>query len=200
MIPGKKFDRKYFSSGIYKDYKKLVSQWVEPVAKRISRFFQNKPSAKILDVGCGFGDLLAELQDKYNLEVAGLECSPYAVRKSITSVKNKIKKGSILTLPLFKKNSFDAVICFDVIYYFTFKETEKVIRNLVDISRGYIFFNSIYRHSRDASQKINPDFLRKVVLSKKEYIDIFSQNGAKLVESFYSENGGATLVFKKIQK
>lgn len=195
MIPSKKFDKKYFLSGAYRDYQKILSQWVPAVARKISRALKKNSSAKVLDAGCGFGNLLAELQNKYGFEVAGLEYSSFAVKKAIPSVRKKIKKGTILNPP-FKKNSFDAVICFDVIYYFDYQETVEVVKNLADLSRNYIFFNSLYRHSKDASQKHNPDQLRKIVLSKKEYIDLFSQNGAKLVGSFYADNGGETLIFK----
>lgn len=166
------------------------------MARRIYRVLKGKNSARVLDIGCGYGDLLAELQDKYNFSVAGLDPSPYAIKKALPSVKKKIKKGSILKLP-FKKNSFDVVVCFDVIYYLTVRETKKAIKNLIDVSRGYIFFNSIYRHSRDSSQKINPDPLRITVLSKKEYIDLFAKNKAKLIGSFREDNGGQTLVFEK---
>ena len=198
MIPSKKFDKNFFSSGpYYKNYRKLLGEWVVPVAKRIHQILKDKPSAKILDVGCSFGNLLAELQNKYHFQVRGLEFSSYAIKKSEPSVRTKIKKGSVLNLP-FKRNSFDAVVCFDVIYYIHLGETARAIKNLVDVSKNYIFFNSIYRHSRDASQKYNPDRLRLTVLSKKEYIDFFFQSGAKLIKHFYSENGGDILVFRKI--
>lgn len=197
MVPNKKFDKNFFSSGVYRNYKKVLSEWVKPVAKKIYKRLKDKPSPKILDAGCGFGNLLAEFQNKYHFQVQGLEHSYYARLKADSSVRKKIQKGSILTPP-FERNSFDAVICFDVVLYFTLEETKKVIQNLVDISNRYIFFTSIYRHSRDASQKNNPDPLRKVVLPKKEYIDIFSQSGAKFIENFYGENGGDILVFKKI--
>ncbi len=113
-----------------------------------------------------------------------------------SAVKKKIKKGSILKLP-FKKNSFDAVLCFDVIYYVHPKETAQAIKNLVDVSKEYIFFSSLYRHSLEASQKHNPDPLRLPVLSKKEYISLFRKSGAKLVSHFYSQNSEDILVFKK---
>ena len=199
MIPRKKFDKKFFSSGVYDNYQALLASWVGPVAKKISKILEVKKEAKVLDVGCGFGTLLAELQDKYNFRVAGLEYSPYAIQKSEPSVRAKIKKGSILRLP-FKKNSFDVVVCFDVIYYVNPKETPKAIKNLIDTSRKYVFFSSLYRHSLEASQKHNPDPLRLTVLSKKEYIDFFSKNGAKLIEHFYSRNGEDILVFKKFRK
>lgn len=196
MIPSKKFDKKFFTSGVYHNYKNILAQWIKPMAKRISNFLKGKPSPKILDVGCGFGDLIAELQQKYNFSVVGLELSPYAIDRACPSVKSKIKRGSISKLP-FKQNNFDVVVCFDVIYYLTLKEVKKAIKNLVGVSRDYIFFNSIYRHSKDASQKKNPDPLRITVLSKKEYINLFSQNGAKFIKSFREENGGETLVFQK---
>lgn len=196
MISDKKFDKKFFTSGGYKNYKEILSWWVKPVARRIYSVLKNKPTAKVLDVGCGFGDLIAELQDRYNLSIAGLDCSSFAVKKACSSVRKKIKKGSILKLP-FKKNSFDVVVCFDVIYYLTLEETKKAIKNLIDVSRDYIFFNSLYRHSREASQKINPDPLRITVLSKKEYINLFRKNRASIVGSFREDNGGQTLIFKK---
>lgn len=197
MIPGRKFNKKYFSSGTYRNYKKLTSQWVGPVAKKIYQVIKNNPSAKILDVGCAQGYLMAELQNKYHLFVEGLDYSSYAVRNTEKSVRKKIRKGNILKLP-FKKNSFDVVICFDVANYLTPKETVKAIKNLIDISRNYIFFSAIYRHSRWASQKINPDRLRINTLSQREYINLFSQNRAKFIKSFWGENGGNVLVFKKI--
>jgi len=196
VISSKKFDKKYFASGTYKNYQKILKEWVEPEAKRIYRFLRKRKQVKVLDVGCGFGNLIAELQNKYGFEVSGLELSSYAIEKALPSVKGKIKKGSISKSP-FKKNSFEAVVCFDVIYYFNFPETKKVIKNLVNLAKEYVFFNTLYRHSKEASQKHNPDPLRIKPLSKKEYIDIFSQNGAKLVKTFAAENGGEILIFKK---
>lgn len=196
MISGKKFDKKYFTSDSYHNYEEILGGWVKPIAKRISNILRDKPSPKILDVGCSFGDLIAELQDRYKFSVAGLEVSPYAIKKACPLVKTKIKEGSILKLP-FEKNNFDVVICLDVVCYLTQEETARAIKNLVEVSRGYIFFSSIYRHANEASQKINPDHLRIATLSKKEYADIFFKYGAKLIKKFYGENGGDVLVFKK---
>lgn len=198
MISGKEFDKKFFTSGSYHNYKKILGEWVKPMARRISNLLKDESSPKILDVGCGFGDLIAELQDRYNFSVAGLEVSLYAIKKACSSVRGKIKEASILKLPFKKRNSFDVVVCFDVVCYLTPEETAKAIENLIDVSRGYIFFSSIYRHANEASQKRNPDPLRRATLSKKEYVDIFSKNGARFVKKFYGENGGDVLVFKKL--
>lgn len=199
MILGKSFDKQYFSSGTYKiyKYKEMLDEWVGPMAKRIAKTLKDRKKVKVLDVGCSFGNLIAELQDKYGFEVKGLEYSAYAIKKALPTVRRKIKEGTILNPP-FKKNSFDAVVCFDVVCHLPKEEVARAIKNLIVLSRHYIFFASIYRHSMWTSQKINPDKLRVTTLSQKEYIDIFSANGAKFVEKFYGGNGGEVLVFKKL--
>ena len=192
----KNFDKKYFSSGSYKNYKKEAERWVPKVARKIRRIIGNEP-AKILDVGCAHGYLIAELQNKYGYEVRGIDYSQYAVKNSEKSVREKISQGDILKLP-FKKDEFETVICLDVINYLREEEIPKAIQNLVNVSKKYIFFGAIFKQAWTASQKQNPDKFRQSVLSKKEYIGIFKQYKAKFVKSFDGENGGAILVFKKI--
>ena len=196
MILAERFDKRYFSSGVYKNYKDILAEWVGPVAKRISRLLKNKPTSKILDVGCGFGNLIAELQNKYHFQVEGLEYSSDAIKRADQTIRKKIKNGSILKLP-FQKNSFDVVVCFDVVSYLTLEETAKAIKNLVKVSKNYIFFSTVYCHSIWASQKLNPDKLRVTTLSQKDCINLFSQNRARFIKKFYGENGGDILVFKK---
>lgn len=191
----KNFDKDYFNSGSYKNYKKEADRWVPKTARKINKIVGNK-SVKILDVGCAHGYLIAELQNKHKYSVRGVDFSSYAVRYSEQSARNKISQGDILNLRL-KKNSFDVVICFDVINYLKDDEVPAAIKNLVNIAKKYVFFGAIFKHSWTASQKWNPDKLRKNVLSKKEYCEIFKKNGARLAGSFDGENGGAVLVFKK---
>lgn len=191
----KNFDKKYFSSGSYRSYKKLADSWVPIVARRIDKVI-GKKEARILDVGCAHGYLVAELQNKYGHNVRGIDYSDYAVKNSEKSVRGKIKRGNILKLP-FKKNNFDIVICLDVINYLEEKDIPVAVKNLVGIAKKHIFFGAIFKHSWTASQRWNPDKFRKSVLAKKEYIDIFKKYGMKLVKCFDGENGGAVLIFKK---
>ena len=195
-MASKNFDEEYFSSGSYKNYKKEAKRWVPRVARKISKIIGNK-TAKILDVGCAHGYLIAELQNEHKYSVRGIDFSTHAVKNPEHSVRNKISQGDILNLP-FKKNNFDAVICLDVINYFKDNDVSAAIKNLVNIAKKYVFFGAIFKRSWTASQKWNPDKLRKSVLSKKEYSEIFEKNGAKLAGSFDSDNGGTILIFRKI--
>lgn len=192
----KKFDKEYFNSGSYKDYRKEAARWVPKTARKINKIVGKRP-AKVLDVGSAHGFLVAELQNKFGYVVQGVDYSAYAVKNSEISVRKNIVRGNILNLP-FKKNNFDAVICLDVINYLEENEIPKAIQNLVSVSKKYIFFGAIFKYSWTASQKWNPDKLRKSVLSKKEYSGIFKKSRAKLAESFDGENGGSILVFQKV--
>jgi len=194
-MASKNFGKEYFSSGSYEDYKKEAERWVPKTARKINKIISNKP-AKILDVGCAHGYLIAELQNKHGHSVRGVDYSPYAVKNSEKSVRGKIKRGNIQKLN-FRKNEFDAVICLDVINYLEENNIPKAIQNLAGVSKKYIFFGAIFKHSWTASQKWNPDKFRKSVLAKKEYIEIFKKYGAKFAESFDGENGGSILVLKK---
>jgi SAM-dependent methyltransferase len=194
-MASKNFDEEYFNSGSYKNYKKETDRWVPHVAQKINKIIGDK-TANIMDIGCAYGYLLAELQNEYKYSVKGIDFSSYAVKESEPSVRNKVSQGDILNLP-FKKNSFDVVISLDVINYLKDNEVPVAIKNLVNIAREYVFFGAIFKYSWTASQKWNPDKLRKSVLSKKEYAEIFEKNGMKLAEEFDGENGGAILVFKK---
>ncbi|MFA5926415.1 MAG: methyltransferase domain-containing protein [Parcubacteria group bacterium] len=194
-MANKNFDKGYFSSGSYKDYKKEAERWVPKTAGKIDKIIGNKPM-RILDVGCAHGYLIAELQNKYGHSVRGIDSSSFAVKKSDASVREKISQGDILRLP-FKKNNFDVAICLDVINYLNEEEISKAVRNLANTAKKYIFFGAIFKRSWTASQKWNPDKLRKSVLSKKGYTGIFRENGAKFAGSFDGDNGGAILVFEK---
>lgn len=194
-MPSKNFDKEYFNSGSYEDYKKETDRWVPKVARKINKIVGSDP-VKLLDVGCAHGYLIAELQNKFGHVVRGVDYSEYAVKNSEISVRKKISRGDILCLP-FKKNSFDAVICLDVINYLSEEEVPKAVQSLVNVSKKYIFFGAIFKYSWTASQKWNPDKFRKSVLSKKEYSEIFKACGAKLAEIFDGDNGGSILVFKK---
>jgi SAM-dependent methyltransferase len=194
-MANKNFGKEYFNTGSYEEYEKEAERWVPKTARKIDRIIGNGP-AKILDVGCAHGYLIAKLQNEYGHHVRGIDYSCYAVKNSENSVRKNISQGDILRLP-FKKNNFDAVICLDVINYLGEDKIAPAICSLVNISKKYIFFGAIFKHSWTASQKWNPDELRKSVLAKKEYADIFKKIGAKLAGSFDGENGGSILVFEK---
>lgn len=66
--------------------------------------------AKILDVGCGDGELLALLQEKRNADVRGLEISEDGVAAAVTRGLSVIQGDADKDLEIFPDNTFDLVI------------------------------------------------------------------------------------------
>ncbi len=85
--------------------------------KIISIIFQNglTPNSKILDFGCGRGDLLRLLRENMRCKkLYGVDFDPVLVK--MTSAYAETKLGSIEQLPeLFPPGSFDIVICSHVL-------------------------------------------------------------------------------------
>lgn len=94
----------------------------------------------VLDVGCGEGFTLARLQkEKIGKGYEGIEHDQRAIELGNKLYpKIKITKGDIYSLP-YKNNSFDLVICTEVLEHLT--EPKKAYRELIRVSRKYILLS-----------------------------------------------------------
>jgi SAM-dependent methyltransferase len=112
--------------GIYKkigDYHKNISpKWsYYPLYLEKLRFIdgflsKNAKGKKILDIGCGDGDLVEKYRNQgYDMQGLDLNYS-----------SEFVKKGSILNLP-YKNESFDVLLCLDVLQYLDFDGQEKAL-------------------------------------------------------------------------
>lgn len=69
----------------------------------------------ILDAGCGVGDMIVLLKNKYR--VVGIDASKDAVNYcSHKGIAEKVILGDISSLP-FENNSFDGIVSLDVLYH-----------------------------------------------------------------------------------
>ena len=75
----------------------LAEQWI-------------KPGARVLDLGCGDGELLAHLRDKRHVRGYGLEISASKITDAVRRGVNVIEQNLNLGLGNFRDASFDTVI------------------------------------------------------------------------------------------
>jgi glycosyltransferase involved in cell wall biosynthesis/ubiquinone/menaquinone biosynthesis C-methylase UbiE len=87
--------------------------------------------SSILDVGCGNGLITNQLPD--HLKVVGLDRSEEALKY----VRREKILGDILNIPL-DNESFDLVICNDVLEHLTNEEREQSLKELARVARKYI--------------------------------------------------------------
>lgn len=91
----------------------------------LRRYLPVKKNLKILEVGCGTGANLSWLANFGS--VIGLDISQEALKYA--RKKGKVKKGDVTALP-FRANSFDLVVCLDVLYHSWVKDYSKALLEL----------------------------------------------------------------------
>lgn len=106
--------KKFFYDLIYEQEK--IHWWYKIRRKivfdLIKKFFVTDSNKTILDIGCGTGFLLKELQNFGR--VYGIDCAPKALDYCRKRGLKNVKKGNILDIP-FGDNQFDIALALDVL-------------------------------------------------------------------------------------
>jgi len=118
-----------------KDYDKKWAFYVEATTRETLARLRILPTDRVLDVGCGTGELLARLAAKYpEARLAGLDPVPemLEVAKGKVSERVDLRVGWANQLP-WPDSSFDVVVSCNVFHYITHpvaavRELERVVR------------------------------------------------------------------------
>ncbi len=89
----------------------------------------------VLEVGCGDGRIINDLIGKYE-RICGLDISLEGLEK----VKADKVQGSVDDLP-FPDNSFDLVICSEVLEHLPYSIYQKAIKEIMRVTRKYILIS-----------------------------------------------------------
>lgn len=139
----KKFGKEYFDGDRKYGYGgyRYDGRWVK-VAKDIIEFFNLKPHAKILDIGCGKGFLVYDLL-KHGMDAYGLDISEYAIKNSPFTIRNRLKTGTAKKLP-YQDKSFDLVLSINTIHNLPRAGVITALQEIERVSRGnsYIVVDS----------------------------------------------------------
>jgi ubiquinone/menaquinone biosynthesis C-methylase UbiE len=114
----------------------------EAVAETVIKRYNLDSKKKLLDVGCGKGFLLHDLQKKcQGITLRGLEVSQYAIDKAHGNTREVIDFGSAATLS-YADNEFDCVTSINTFHFLTPEECQvalnEMVRVMKDPSKGFI--------------------------------------------------------------
>lgn len=105
----------------------------------------------ILDVGCGSGVLLNKIRNINKHTVTGTDLSEEAVRIVNEKLKLECFVGSITNLKV-EDNSYDTIICSEVIEHLYSEDLEKAFSELVRVSKDRIIISTPYLENLEYHQ------------------------------------------------
>ena len=119
----------------YGGYKYIPGRWA-PVARAMAEHYGLKAGDRVLDVGCGKGFQLVELQKAVpGLIVHGVDISEYALENAHESVKNSLALGSAARLP-FPDKFFDYVLSINTLHNLASYDLHSSLLELERVGRG----------------------------------------------------------------
>jgi SAM-dependent methyltransferase len=161
----------------YGGYKYIPGRWA-PVAKAMAAHYGLKAGDRVLDVGCGKGFQLVELQKAVpGLIVHGLDISEYAIENAHESVKDSLVLGTAAKLP-FPDDYFDYVFSINTLHnllnYELFDALEEIER--VGKKSKYICVES-YRTEPEKVNLLYWQVTCQAFLNPDEWLWFFSKAG-----------------------
>lgn len=182
----------------YEVWEKLAHKynrlWVQKYSLRPTRrevksivlpLLRKNNELKILDIGCGTGQLAKEISKRFNdVDYTGIDVAANMVSIAKASNKGKNVKFSVCPIEKFDtENKFDIIICTHSFPYFPNKEDMlKKITDMCNKGGRIVIVNS----STNSLKDLIINFFLKTTTSKAEYLSIrkmkkmFKANGLKI--------------------
>lgn len=179
------FDETYYTTDGYDDYLTRFKEEGNDLVSRLIKVIEPDSSWYFLDVGCGMGGTILALRElKY--KAWGIETSSFCLERS--PAKNWMKAGNVCKLS-YKDNSFNVVICMDVLCYLNKQKAIQASKELVRVAKHYLYIESVCKGSPNSNQRLNPDLLRKDrdLLTKNELKRMFENNDTLFLKPLYTK-------------
>ncbi len=172
---------------------KLIHSTVNVYRALLIKYFLHPK--KVLDVGCGTGDLVKWLR-RFGIDAYGVEISSAALDMAHSSVKNYLHSGDLTSLS-FKDGEFDLVITVDVLEHIERSKLKKAIGETARVSRSRILHKIYTRENSWISYFHRKDRSHLSILSKSQWREMFSQfhNFTVLPNSFFKLPGFMETIF-----
>ena len=173
---GKEFfdgDRKFGYGGLTYNPK----YW-ENVVKDFVEYYEIKPDAKILDVGCAKGYMVYDFKRQYpGLEMHGVDISEYAIKNCHPEVKDNLQVGKAESLK-FEDNYFDLVISINTVHNLELKDCVNSIKEISRVSKGNSFITvDAYNSDEEKERMFKWNLTAKTIMSTNDWKDTFKKIG-----------------------
>ena len=174
MKVARKFDKDFWDGQRKYGYGgyKYIPGLLKPLAERIINYYGLNNSSKILEVGCGKGYLLYEINNILpDIEFFGFDISEYAIKNSKKEIKNNLFVHKAEEKYPYEDNTFDLVICINTLHNL---EIENLAKSFSEINRVGIKKYIVVESYRDEKELFN---LQCWALTANAFLVIKNGNG-----------------------
>lgn len=149
----KQFGKEYWDGDRYHGYGgyHYDGRW-KPLAQQLIDHYQLSPSSRVLDVGCGKGFLLHEIQTLLQNDVHGIDISQYAIDHAKETVKPTLCHGNATHLP-YPNHSFDLVISINTLHNLKIHDLFSGLREIVRVMKDHAYI--CVESYRNEDEKVN---------------------------------------------
>jgi SAM-dependent methyltransferase len=146
MHKAKEYERDYWDGDRrfgYGGYKYLAGRW-KPVAQALIDTYGLKAGSRVLDVGCGKGFLLYEMQlIQPGLEIVGFDISKHGLASALPDLKATLFNYRAQDAYPFGDNHFDLVISLGCLHNLRIFELKTALAEIERVGKqGYIMLES----------------------------------------------------------
>ncbi|HLC49310.1 MAG TPA: class I SAM-dependent methyltransferase [Candidatus Andersenbacteria bacterium] len=150
----------------------------QPVIPDFQKHFGLTKDISVLDVGCGKGFMLHDLQELIpGITVRGVDISEYAIEHAMEDVKPFVSVANATKLP-FEDNSYDVVISINTIHNLPIEECKEALREIERVSRGKSFITVDAYHTEEEKERMDKWNLTALTyMSVPEWEELFKEVG-----------------------
>lgn len=120
------------------------------VAEKLLATYRIPPGGRVLDIGCGKGFLLHEIQQiRPDIEVAGLDISDYAIDNAKEEVRSALMVHDAATPLPFADDEFDLVISLTTLHNLPLSKLTGALKEMDRVAKQKYLVVESYRNSRE---------------------------------------------------